>query len=249
MTGRRRFNCVSHNQELQMGEESYREILNEVRGRILPENHPLAVRVDQVLQRLIPLAPLEGAQWKVHVIDDMDMKNAFVLPGGKVFVYTGILPICKDDDGLAAVLGHEIAHVVARHPAERMSSGFISVGAVFLISMLFDISGQLPSIMLNLMYSLPNSRTQEAEADNIGLMMMSKACFNPEAAVDLWSRMQAAEKQAPPQFLSTHPSSSNRMETIRDLLVKAESVYEDSGCSTVRGFLPGFRQAYQEPVW
>jgi Zn-dependent protease with chaperone function len=80
---------------------------------------------------------------------------------GKVFVYTGIIPICKDEDGLAAVLGHEIAHVVAHHPAERMSNNILTVGAVFLISMLFDISGQIPSLLLNLMYSLPNSRTQE----------------------------------------------------------------------------------------
>jgi Zn-dependent protease with chaperone function len=78
-----------------------------------------------------------------------------------VFVYTGILPICKDEDGLAAVLGHEIAHVVAHHPAERMSNNILTVGAVFIISILFDISGQIPSLLLNLMYSLPNSRTQE----------------------------------------------------------------------------------------
>lgn len=80
---------------------------------------------------------------------------------GKVFVYTGILPICKDEDGLAAVLGHEIAHVVARHPAERMSNSFIKLGAVLAISFFFDVSGQLSSFFLNLMYSLPNSRTQE----------------------------------------------------------------------------------------
>lgn len=90
---------------------------------------------------------------------------------GKVFVYTGILPICQDEDGLAAVLGHEIAHVVAHHPAERMSNSFLTIGAVFLVSFLFDVSGQLPSMLLNLMYSLPNSRTQEAEADNMGLSM------------------------------------------------------------------------------
>jgi Zn-dependent protease with chaperone function len=93
---------------------------------------------------------------------------------GKVFVYTGILPICEDEDGLAAVLGHEIAHVVAHHPAERMSNSFLTIGAVFLVSFLFDVSGQLPSMLLNLMYSLPNSRTQEAEADNMGLSMSSE---------------------------------------------------------------------------
>lgn len=198
-----------------MGQQSYEEVLRSTRGKILPENHPLTIMVNGVLRRLIPQAPIEGADWRVHVIKDDGMVNAFVLPGGKVFVYTGILPICKDEDGLAAVLGHEIAHVVAHHPAERMSNNILKVGAVLLISMLFDISGQIPSLLLNLMYSLPNSRTQEAEADNIGLMMMSKACFNPEAAVGLWARMQKAEQEAPPQFLSTHPSSYNRMEAIR----------------------------------
>ncbi|OOO09798.1 peptidase M48 Ste24p [Aspergillus oryzae] len=249
MTGRRRFNCVSAQRELEMGRQSYQEVLNENRGRILPEYHPLTMQVNRVLQRLIPQAPIEGADWKVHVIKDDNMLNAFVLPGGKVFVYTGILPICKDEDGLAAVLGHEIAHVVAHHPAERMSNSFITLGAAFLVSMLFDISGQLPSLLMNLAYSLPNSRTQEAEADEIGLMMMSKACFNHEAAVELWARMQEAEKGAPPQFLSTHPSSYNRMEAIRGWSIKAEAAYEDSGCHAIGGFMPGFRQAAYHDRW
>ncbi|OQD65743.1 hypothetical protein PENPOL_c005G08877 [Penicillium polonicum] len=248
MTGRRRFNCVSRHQELNMGEESYREVLSAERGKILPHNHPLTRMVDGVLQQLIPQVAIEGADWKVHVIKDDGMVNAFVLPGGKVFVYTGILPICKDEDGLAAVLGHEIAHVVAHHPAERMSNSFITLGAVFAISFLFDVSGQFSSFLLNLMYSLPNSRTQEAEADNIGLMMMSKACFNPEAAVKLWARMHEQEKQAPPQFMSTHPSSYNRMETIQGWLDKAEAIYEENGCSSVKGYMPGFRTAYNSHV-
>ncbi|XHG01058.1 hypothetical protein AWENTII_004461 [Aspergillus wentii] len=185
MTGRRRFNCIPAHQELKMGQKSYQDVLSDVRGRILPENHPITMKVNKVLARLIPQAPIEGANWKVHVIKDDGMVNAFVLPGGKVFVYTGILPICEDEDGLAAVLGHEIAHVVAHHPAERMSNNIVTIGAVFLVSMLFDISGHIPSMLFNLMYSLPNSRTQEAEADDIGLMMMSRACYNPEAAVKL----------------------------------------------------------------
>ncbi|KAL5050570.1 hypothetical protein BDW71DRAFT_194343 [Aspergillus fruticulosus] len=230
MTGRRRFNCVSHQQELKMGEQSYREVLRDCQGRILPESHPLTIMVNRVLHRLVPMAPIDGADWKVHVIKDDNMVNAFVLPGGKVFVFTGILPICKDEDGLAAVLGHEIAHVVAHHTGERMSNNFVTMGVIFLAALLFDVSGNIPSLLLNLMYSLPNSRTQEAEADNIGLMMMSKACFNPEAAVDFWSRMQKAEKQAPPQFISTHPSNYNRMEAIRGWLGKAQAEYENSGC-------------------
>lgn len=171
-----------------MGEQSYREVLAQSRGRVLPDNHPLAQMVNRVLQRLIPQVEIEGADWRVHVIVDDGNANAFVLPGfvapfpslsllsivswfyadndlvwrrGKVFVYTGILPICQDEDGLAAVLGHEIAHVVARHPAERMSNSFLTLGTVFLISLLFDVSGNLSSMLVNLMWSLPNSRTQE----------------------------------------------------------------------------------------
>ncbi|KAJ5794383.1 hypothetical protein N7457_000982 [Penicillium paradoxum] len=261
MTGRRQFICISRDQELKMGEESYREVLRSERGKVLPDNHPLTRMVDGVLQRLIPQAPLEGANWRVHVINDDRMVNAFVLPGGKVFVYTGILPICKDEDGLAAVLGHEIAHVVAHHPAERVSTSFIQLGAIFAVSFLFDVSGHFPSFLLNLMYSLPNSRTQEAEADNIGLMMMSKACFKPQAAVQLWARMHEQEKQAPPQFMSTHPSSYNRMEAIQGWLDKAEAIYEENGCNDIKGYskslspfiidttsltplVPGFLSAY-----
>ncbi|KAL4769593.1 TCP-1/cpn60 chaperonin family-domain-containing protein [Aspergillus nidulans var. acristatus] len=226
-----------------MGEQSYREVLRDCQGRILPEYHPLTVMVNRVLHRLVPMAPIDGADWKVHVIKDDNMVNAFVLPGGKVFVFTGILPICKDEDGLAAVLGHEIAHVVAHHTGERMSNNFVTMGVIFLAALLFDVSGNIPSLLLNLMYSLPNSRTQEAEADNIGLMMMSKACFNPEAAVDFWARMQRAEKQAPPQFISTHPSNYNRMEAIRGWLDKAQAEYENSGCIGTGSWMPGFRKA------
>ncbi|KAL4785294.1 TCP-1/cpn60 chaperonin family-domain-containing protein [Aspergillus varians] len=226
-----------------MGVQSYHEVLREYRGNILPQSHPLTVMVNRVLQRLIPLAPIHGANWEVHVIKDDSMVNAFVLPGGKVFVFTGILPICQDEDGLAAVLGHEIAHVVAHHTGERMSSNFVTMGVVFLTALIFDVSANIPSLLLNLMYSLPNSRTQEAEADNIGLMMMSKACFNPEAAVGLWARMQKAEKQTPPQFMSTHPSSYNRMEYIRGWLDKAQAAYDESGCFGTGTYLPGFRRA------
>ncbi|KAL4764202.1 M48 family metallopeptidase [Aspergillus foveolatus] len=229
-----------------MGEQSYREVLRDCQGRILPEYHPLTIMVNRVLHRLVPMAPIDGADWKVHVIKDDNMVNAFVLPGGKVFVFTGILPICKDEDGLAAVLGHEIAHVVAHHTGERMSNNFVTMGVIFLAALLFDISGNIPSLLLNLMYSLPNSRTQEAEADNIGLMMMSKACFNPEAAVDFWARMQRAEKQAPPQFISTHPSNYNRMEAIRGWLDKAQAEYENSGCIGTGSWMPGFRKASNE---
>lgn len=229
-----------------MGEQSYRQILQAERGKILPDRHPLTRTVDRVLQRLIPYSGLEGLDWKVHVIQDDQNANAFVIPGGKVFVYTGMLPICKNEDGIAAVLGHEIAHTVAHHPAERMSSHFLSMGMVFLVALFFDVSSQLSSIVLDLMWSLPNSRTQESEADQLGLMMMAKACYNPEAAADIWAAMQKREKMAvaPPQFMSTHPSSYNREEAIRGLLDKANDLYAENGCSSSGRYVPGFYSAF-----
>jgi len=244
LTGRRRFNLLSPEQELAFAEENYRTTLNTYGSKILPKNHPYTVLVDQVLQRLIPYAPISNADWKVHVIQDDENMNAFVLPGGKVFVFTGILPVCTDENGLAAVLGHEIAHVVTHHFAERMSNSFVVLGIILGVSAMLDISGHLPSIFLDLLYSLPNSRTQEAEADNIGLMMMSKACFKPEAAVDLWAQFHKIQKQVPPQFMSTHPTAYNRMEAIRERLPQAQQVYEDGGCSFTHRNASGFRAAW-----
>ncbi|KAK2755777.1 putative secondary metabolism biosynthetic enzyme [Arachnomyces sp. PD_36] len=242
VSGRRRFNCVTADQELKLGKQSYNQIMAEYRGRILPASHPYTQFVDRVMRRLIPFAEMGGGQggmttdWEVHVIKDDQMRNAFVLPGGKVFVFTGILPITEDEDGMAAILGHEIAHVVAHHAAERMSSSILAVVAVAATAILFDVSGNLSSMIFNLAFGLPNSRTQEAEADHIGLTMMAKGCYNPQAAVKLWGRMQQAEKGAPPEFLSTHPSSYNRMEAIRERLPAAEQTYSDSGCSETIGY-------------
>lgn len=152
-------------------------------------------------------------KWEVHVIESEE-RNAFVIPGGKVFVYTGILPITKTDDGLAAVLGHEIAHNVASHQAESMSKMVWMLPLQFLFY-IADGSGYLPfgrfigDFLLQYGLAMPASRRQESEADYIGLMIMAKSCYNPEEAVKVWERMEAANKGGAndvPQWLSTHPS-------------------------------------------
>jgi len=142
--------------------------------------------------------------------------NAFVLPGGKVFVYSGIIPIAKDDDGMAAILGHEIAHNLARHTAEQMSSmvllapirwAFISLDYYF-AGVTMGLGRFLGDIALHLGLMMPASRKQESEADYLGLLMMAKACYDPNAAVRVWQRMEAAGDSGIPQWLSTHPSVS-----------------------------------------
>jgi len=249
VTHRRRFNIISPATEKKIMSGGYEEILQEFQGKILPSNHPYTQMVARVVERLLPSAgALTDDEWRVHVIDDPNQKNAFVMPGGKVFVFSGILPICRDEDGLAAVLGHEIAHNVAHHAAERLSrSGFVLVAAI-LTSYVFDVSGRFSQSIVDMFLSLPNSRTQEAEADHIGLLIMAQSCYDPEAAVGLWQRMAEAEKYAPPQFMSTHPSSYNRMDTIRGWLPEAKAKFEESGCSVTSGYARKFKEAFQSPI-
>ena len=211
------------------------ETMQEFRGKILPPYSREHRMVQRVLNRLIPQSGLTDQDWEIHVIDD-PMKNAFVIPGGKVFVFKGILDVCQGEDGLAAVLGHEIAHNVAHHAAERMSQAFVFLPLAFVGAVLFGLVPSIGRFAVNLAFTLPGSRKQEAEADYIGLLMMAESCYDPKAAMGLWSRMEKEEKGAPPQFLSTHPSSHNRLDKIRDWLPKAEGARESGDCQGLTSF-------------
>ncbi|KAG9797404.1 hypothetical protein KCU95_g2714, partial [Aureobasidium melanogenum] len=248
VSGRRRFNIVSASTEQQSGQELYQQVIQEYQGRILPPSHPQHKLVQRVLNRLIPHSglPAETNNWEVHVIRD-EQKNAFVIPGGKVFVFSGILDVCQGEAGLAAVLGHEIAHNVAHHSAERMSSYAVFLPVAIVASLLLglgDIGNVFTRMVVDLAFLRPGSRKQESEADYIGLMMMAQACYDPSAAVGLWSRMHAAEHDAPPEFISTHPSSHNRMEKIQSWLGDAELKREQSGCGQVSDYANQFRDTF-----
>ncbi|KAI5478244.1 mitochondrial inner membrane metallopeptidase Oma1 [Pseudohyphozyma bogoriensis] len=245
-TGRWRFMDVSPAMEQQMGEQGFAEVMQQYRGKLLPDNHPLARQVQRVAHRIVDASGLrEGGQWDVHVVADGETRNAFVLPGGRIFVFTGILPITKSDDGLAVVLGHEIAHQVARHSAERMSS----LKVLFVLSLVLQSTGLDPGqswfqptsadpcadselvtfcekglsrVLLELLMSLPNSRKNETEADFIGLQLATKACFDPRAGTGVWQRMESSEGSSGKKgnvnldFLSTHPSSARRVEKVTE---------------------------------
>ncbi|KAF2742862.1 hypothetical protein M011DRAFT_471896 [Sporormia fimetaria CBS 119925] len=219
------------------------QIQEEYRDQFLPDWDPRVQVVKRVLARLIPFAQGlrqgEEVAWEVHVIESPE-KNAFVIPGGKVFVFTGILPLCRDEHGIAAVLGHEIAHVVAHHTAEKMSQApFILLGCLALA--MFDVSFYSSKMLFDLFMTLPGSRKQESEADYIGLMMMAQACYRPSAAADFWTRMERISKhEQVPQILSTHPSNTGREDKIREWLPKAFEVQEKAECGVTAGYMEQF---------
>ncbi|KAA1075187.1 hypothetical protein PGT21_030787 [Puccinia graminis f. sp. tritici] len=173
------------------------------------------------------------SDWKIHVIDEPKIQNAFVIPGGKIFVFTGILPICQNEAGLATVLGHEVAHQVLRHPAERMSS----MKVIFLLTTMLSIVGLDPGIcraVVTLLMTLPNSRRSEVEADQIGLNIMASACYDPREAIGVWKRMDQHDRSSritrkATEFLQTHPTHDRRIEKIISWLPEAQT-HLDRNC-------------------
>lgn len=181
--------------------------------------------------------------------------NAFVLPGGKVFVYSGILSVADTDDRLAAILGHEIAHNLARHTAESMSKYYFIQEPLRWMVIFLDQAiglGGLGHIVWNLFIGpavlLPASRAQESEADYIGLMMMAKSCYDPSQAVTVWECMQRAEKASGaqmPEWLSTHPANSTRIAKMQEWLPKAQEKRSEYGCAIASGNWDAFRETTQ----
>lgn len=247
ITHRRRFNIISPETEKSLvSDREYQSLLQQFQGKILAREHPYTQLVAKIVERLLPSAHgLDGGDWKVHVIDDPNMVNAFVMPGGKVFVFTGIFPVAQDENGLAAVLGHEIGHNVAHHVGERLSRQFFTIAAAFLFSFIFDVSGQFGNSITDLILTLPNGRVQETEADHIGLLMMAESCYDPQQAPNLWKRMYENERKrggAPPQFLSTHPSSNTRGETMQKWMPEAMEKYNESDCSMTGRVVDEFKK-------
>jgi predicted Zn-dependent protease len=179
------------------------------------------------------LPPSARQSWEVNVFED-DTANAFALPGGKIGVNTGLLRVAKNQDQLAAVLGHEVAHVLARHSNERVSAAYATETSLQLAQAVAGASSPTSRQIFGLLgvgaqvgVLLPFSRTQESEADLVGLDLMAKAGFDPRQSIELWKNMEAASGgQAPPEFLSTHPSPSTRIADLRDRLPSAIQLEE-----------------------
>ncbi|MFN8644495.1 MAG: M48 family metallopeptidase [Candidatus Binatia bacterium] len=184
----------------------------------------------RVGRRIAAAADKPDYQWEFTVIDDPKQASAFCLPGSKVAVYASIFPIAKDENGLAVVIGHEVAHALARHGAERMSTSMAlqAAGLAVAIAAGGQSAGTQQAIMgayglgAQVGVALPFSRSQESEADRIGLILMAKAGYDPEAAIGLWQRMeQHSDGKRPPEWLSTHPAEATRQEDIRGWIAEA----------------------------
>ncbi|KAI6092314.1 hypothetical protein F4821DRAFT_160688 [Hypoxylon rubiginosum] len=251
VSGRRRFNCFSDETVEATSDAQVKRIIYEVErsgARFLDDWDPRMAMVKRVMKRLIPVSGMENAKWEITVIDDPRTVNAFVLPGGKVFVFSGLLPIARNEHGLATVLGHEIAHNLAGHVAERMSG---QIGTNILLYSLIFLTGGLAILgtqffggwALDLLFSRPMGRMQESEADYIGLMMMAEACYDPQQALGFWQRMERAQQGEPPEWLSTHPSNFNRIQKIGEWMPKALEKRQESDCQGTSAFADLFRQA------
>ncbi|RJP31384.1 MAG: M48 family peptidase [Candidatus Omnitrophota bacterium] len=240
LTQRRQLVLLPSSQLMQMSLSNYGEVKNNSKLSTDPREVEPVLRVGKRLadatMRYLKEQNLPTADyaWEFIVIKDDETVNAWCMPGGKIAVYTGILPITKDDTGLAVVMGHEIAHAIANHGNERMSQGMLAeLGSVALAyavkeqpektkDLFFQAYGAGTQIGL----LLPYSRLHESEADRIGLTIMAMAGYDPNAAIPFWQRMNALSDSRPPEFLSTHPAPDSRIENIKQYLPEAMRHYQ-----------------------
>jgi len=230
-TGRQQLMLIDPAQEAALGERAALQVRKESR---ISKNPQYNRDVDQVGRRIARVANRPDFDWEFYVIDDSKTVNAFCLPGGKVFVYTGMFRYAETDDELATVMAHEVAHAIARHGAERMSTDMVaqmgeaaaaaalniqSPGALRVFDAAYGIAANVGVI-------LPFNRAQEYEADRIGLIIMAKAGYNPQAAIGFWEKMRnTGDQSSVPAFLSTHPADDDRLAEIRKSMPEAMQYY------------------------
>jgi predicted Zn-dependent protease len=232
---------INDTQQIQLGLQAYQEVLS---GAKVVRSGPIVDEVRQVTNRLVQATknpeflrivkiPPRRYEWEVNVVQDAQV-NAFCLPGGKMVVYTGILPVCQSDAGLATVMGHEIAHALGQHGAERMSHakmaqlGMTAAGATMSPEERAKI---LPMLNAGAKFGIMSyGRTHESEADHIGVYLMAAAGYNPHESVKFWERMKAVAKGSKtPEFLSTHPSHETRIRDLLKWIPEAMPLYRASG--------------------
>lgn len=249
-TGEKAHYGASPEEEAQLGAQAYQQVQSDAaaQGALLPANSQVTSQVRQIAARLIERVPEVTAelaarhqqeaptdhrnfQWDVSVIQSDDA-NAFVLPGGKMAVYTGLLPVAQNEDAMAVVMGHEIAHALLRHGSQRIAQQkLMQMGQVAAGLAIGGMDPQQAQMVMAALgagaqygFILPYGRNHETQADKVGLMLAAAACYDPNAAIPLWERMsQLGGGQRPPEFASTHPDPANRIQTLQALMPEAEA--------------------------
>lgn len=194
----------------------------------------IAAASEELLEETGRGVDIQNYKWEFNLIEDDKTVNAWCMPGGKVAVYTGLLPITQDENGLSVVMGHEVAHAIAKHGNERMSQGLLAQFGAIGLSVALSSSPGVTSDIFMQAYGvgtqvgilLPYSRVHESEADRIGLILMAKAGYDPRGAVSLWQRMNARGGSRPPELLSTHPAPESRIRNIESLIPEAMQYYK-----------------------
>jgi len=243
ITGRNQLALLNEAELQQMAAQEYRTFLGQ--SRVVSANasrdaemvrrigNRLVAAINQYYARQGQTGELANYAWEFNLVSD-DQVNAWAMPGGKTVVYTGLLPITQNEAALAVVMGHEIAHSLAKHGNERMSQVMVAQGIGAVGGVLTSGNAQVSNIFNNVYgpaaqvgVLLPNSRKQELEADKYGLIFTAMAGYNPQEAIPLWERMEKASNgQKPPEFLSTHPSEQTRIQRLRDFMPEALKYYK-----------------------
>ncbi len=242
VTGRKQLSLVSSNEINAMSAQQYKEVV--AKGPLSTNKEQIdlvrrvGVRIEKAVEQYMASkgasAQLAGFNWEFNLIQDDKTVNAWCMPGGKVAFYSAILPICKDELGVAVVMGHEVAHAIANHGAERMSEGLV---AEFGLSTIGAAMGQNPTATQQIFMKavgmgtnvgmLKFSRSHESEADHMGLIFMAMAGYDPASAPVFWERMSSlGGGQEPPEFLSTHPSHSTRIQDLKGWIPEANKYYK-----------------------
>lgn len=241
VTGKRSTTLIAESELITMSESEYSKFLAEHPPLPASDSRVILVRscgekirgaVEQFYAQKNASAQLKDFNWEFNVVNE-EVVNAWCMPGGKVVVYTGLLPVTETEEGLAVVMGHEIAHAVARHGNQRMSQGMLIQFGGAVLSTAVSQKPAETQYLFNQAYgittglgALSYSRKHETEADKMGLIFAAMAGYNPEAAVDFWRRMSQSGGQKPPQFLSTHPSDETRIRDLQAFMPEAKKYYK-----------------------
>ena len=243
LTDRRQFNAIPNSELNSSSFSSYNQVLDESKlssnsgqvEMVRTVGNRIKDAVEEHLRKKKLEDATEGFKWEFNLIAD-NVINAWCMPGGKVAFYEGILPVCQDEAGIAVVMGHEIAHAVAKHGGERMTQGLSQQVGGLALSVALQQQPEKTQALAMAAYSgvstvgaiLPFSRLHESEADEMGLTFMALAGYDPAEAPDFWQRMKAKSGGAPPEFLSTHPSSDTRISDLNKLVPEAKKLYAKS---------------------